>query len=155
MDTTETDFFAAWVRNDRRIGEIPDGVGRGRAERRNERLPFLLVWDSAPATGGRLRVRYRILGSPAAMALAAWYADRLDGRTLESLERIAPALEALRVLGLDRTHAVEALMIEDAARESLSHARLRTEARHERRDDRHSLESSRENACGQDPGGPT
>jgi hypothetical protein len=59
MDATETDFFAAWVRDDRRIGEIPTGPGRGRSVRRNERLPFLLVWDSAAGEGGRLRVRYR------------------------------------------------------------------------------------------------
>jgi hypothetical protein len=150
MDATETDFFAAWVRDDRRIGEIPTGPGRGRSVRRNERLPFLLVWDSAAGEGGRLRVRYRLLGGPVALAVAAWYADRLDGRPLENVGEIPPAVEAMRVLGLGRAHAVEPLMIEDAVRESLRAALLRTENRHDRHD-RPSLEPGRTETCGRTP----
>ena len=154
MDTTETDFFAAWVRDDRRIGEIPPGTRRARAVRHNERLPFLLTWDCAWGCDGRLRIRYRILGGPVALAAAAWYADRLDGRPAQGVA-VPSALEALRVLGLGRGHAVETLMIEDAARETLFSACLRTENRHERRNDRHPLEPSGAPPGGRAPRRPT
>ena len=80
----------------------------------------LLVRVWLRCSGGRVQaVRYQVFGGPAALACAAWMADRLEGRP--AVADSAPAgRDAAARLGLAPEAAGTALVLEDAFRAALA-----------------------------------
>ena len=110
---------AAWWQDRRRAGAPEDSREWTRADA-GAMSQGLLVRIWLRCAEGRVQaVRYQVFGGPAALACAAWMADRLEGRPAVA-ESAPPGRDAAARLGLAPEAAGAALVLEDAFRAALT-----------------------------------
>lgn len=110
---------AGWWRDRRRAGAPEDSREWARSEAGAvSRGLVVRVW--LRCCGGRVQeVRYQVFGAPAALACAAWMADRLEGRPAVA-QSVPAGREAAACLDLAPEAAGTALVLEDAFRAALA-----------------------------------
>ncbi len=97
----------------------PTAVGDAGREDLGTRVRFELLCNNGIVTGAR----FQAFGCPHTIAAAAWLAEHLPGRTLESANPM-PTLELGRLLDVPTEKLGRLLVVEDALHAAVENARL-------------------------------